>query len=873
MHCWRVSECHRVIRIDVGLPPRSAGQPAATPPPKTPKDFDFWTVETNRGDNTFDLRQAPAQRKKAVPALDPRAYKFLQANDVVILGYYDRDPNRPFIKGHFPAGVAKAKAVIPPFARGLWCLGQANPRLDYLNEQSQNSPDLSASSLEAVALSPYHPGFPPLGCLVFEVPAVGACVCVYWQKLVGSNLQNTLTALKIEGGISVVWETAIGNPFAPPVSLPDIVGGQRLPWLGFDPQYGYLWAIGWGSANERNKIYLLDAQGQEKDSKDVSLRMVQHSIGAGAIVKAWHSRRPPTYREGSDDPNIRAWAVDEGKIKAKWTWDPQQALPGLQIATSCDGQTDVSPRDPLGRWPIDAERRQMVVYVAGSRKLANSNSNTLIQLQYGGGAWGDYQQTDDSRTIEHRWTLACLDIDTGKIKWLRPWIYQPFHQIDYDSCSNQVAVFGDPIPRDYFPASGDTGYAPIITYQGVATQDSLTFSPVNGNNLDIPGCYVTEEPPGSGNYVAHPTITSYPIVPLTGVAWGGGGVWDTPNLIGTFIGPKYDYFAPGHPRLCPLPFEEMERGPLFVWPEDSPDLTRLDPVGGTLCQGSNGEYWHAVAAQSFPAAIGSGVAQLQYQGQSETVIPANPPAAPCPGYTDLRTHWDSWMLPEIVHTYRLDLCRTGPNGESLDVQDISQFTTRPNSSLSWPIKANVYQIVPFSVDGIIVVVRDWHALPLADFDHPDAQPYPVLQIFSATDLSSHLAVIPLFEDLSLYSFEPDPESDPGVFVDRRKWDHYAEPRCLTMGKGSAEPGGGVDPWCVWRHIVRDREANALYCNEVRLKIESGSPVVTRRCTAVGESGRPESVDAIGSLCNALNRSIFTPAIEVSGWPIFFRSNT
>lgn len=837
------------------------------------EEFELWEVENNLNNGRFDVRKS-GRRMRSVAALNPAAKAWLTRGDIVLVGYYHRDRQRPYIKSDGPLGKMKDTTIpIPPFVFGLWQLPQGNSRLDFLAEASQTTPVLDGGSSGTLhTLTPNYGGLTVLGAVVFN-GSNGAVVAVYWPRLVtGTTIRNYITAIKLDGS-GVAWEVPVGPNYTAPTGFQDLVAGQRLPWLAYDPQYKYLWATGWGSGAERNKTYLLNELGQLLDDLNTGIRLVQSSVGAGHLVKSWHSQRPPTYREGGDDSVLRAWRLVERKLTPRWTWDPQGALPGYQIATSHDGQSNASPKDPFGRWPIDSARRQVVVFVGGSKKLANSNAATMVQMQYGGGAWGDFQQIDDTRTTEHQCKLVALDIDTGIEKWSRNWIYQPSHIIDVTSCDNFVAVFGEPTTSPFYPNSGDSPYAPDITYQGIASQDSLIFSP--SGSLESPSCYTTEEPPGSENYVPHIVNTSYPIIPLIGVSWGGGGVWDTPNIYGTFQGPKYDFWAPGHPRLCPMPFEDMERGPVTQWPTSDPDLTRLDPVGGALVQDSSGTYWSAVAAQGNPVCVGANRALVQYQGQTETVVPPSE-SFPCTQWTDRVTHWDSWMLPDIVHTWRLDLVATGPNGEGGQVVDISQATSFPNSEIEWPLKANVYQLVPFALEGRLVVVRDWHTLPLnEDLGHPDNQPYPVLQVFDMADLSSHIALYPLLEDVSTYTYEPDPEGNPGAFETRRKYDHYVDPRCLCLGKGAADANGQFtrNPWCLWRHIVRDRETDSLEINEVLISFDFGAPSVTRRKTASGEFGRPESIDAIGTACVADNSLIFCPSIDAGGWPVVVKTNT
>lgn len=804
------------------------------------RGVEFAQVLSINSDKTYDVR-VPG-RAHPMTGLRPTRAGNIRVGDQVHVGHLHGSPDLPFIfavGGAATGGAGQPNDMNPPppaLVTALWPTSQGNLRLDCLCEQSQTVPDLGDTGVPFITLD--APGLPPLGLILFDNNGSSA-IAVYYPALVATQYQNRISAYAMDS-LAKLWDTDIGAPYSYPSSFQDLAVGLRQPWLSYDPQYKQFWAIGWGSGTARNTVYCVDVSGSLLGYSSQSFRLVQNTVGAGRFVKGWHSSRPSTYREGGDDALIRAFRYRETQIRSLWTLDPQTCLPSYQIATSSDGQTDVSPKNPRGRWPVDASRRQICLWVSGSKKLSNSNADRMIQLQYTGGTWGGYSQEDDVRTKDHACCLCGVDVDTGAIKWQRNWQYSPSHQMDTDHIAFVEATLGAVVGgavgslsvSDYYPASGDTAWAPQLTYVGAASQDSLLFSPP-GATLNMPACQVDEEPPGSGNYVPNYSVVPTPIVQLKGVDWGGSGVWSTPNMIGIWSGPKYDFWAPGHPILCPLPLEDMERGPIYEWPTDSPDYVRLDNVGGTLIQDALDNYWQAHVVQGNPICRGANRALVQYQGQSETFIPAAT-ADQCGSWTDRKTYWNVSMLPDIVHTMKLMLCRTGPGGELFFDTDISQYATRSNSSISWPIKSNCYQVAAFPYVGRIVVVRDWHP------ETGRQEPYPVIEIREYDSPSTLIARVPLLDNLDDYSFEPNPDEEPGVYVDRRRWDHYVDATELMTGRGS-----GVDSnWIRWHQTVYNREAGDTEINQVLLQFDSGgSHTITRRQTAAGETSRAEGSDS------------------------------
>lgn len=835
------------------------------------RGVEFGQISSVNADKTYDVQVG--SRAYPMTGLRPTKPGNLRIGDQVHVGHLHGNPDLPFI---FAAGGGTGKATAakdanpppPPFILGVWPQAKANSRRDCISEQEQTPPDLSAGSVGYFSLSVASGDYPPLGLVVLD----GIQTVVYWPKLVSGQLQLVLT--KISG-----WEVPLGAPFALPTGL-DSVFGLRTGWLAYDQQYDLFWCVGWGDSSRRNTLYCVSGEGQILGTATTGANLVQCGFGAGVAVRGWHSRRSPTTRLFSDDATIKAYKMRRNQLVQAWTLDPQALLTGYQIATSADRNSQFSSNYTLdGGWPIDSERRRMALWVSGSKKMPNNNDSTMITLHPDnvgtGSVVGGFAQEDDSRTTDQAAVLCGVDIDTGAVTWRRDLSFSPIHVFDSDNITTVEILhsanaisgsYGSLAIRSYFPhgSESEVGAVEHKTYTGFAAQDSMVISP---GEITVPTCTVLD-PFGS----PHPEYSSYqvPVLPQININWGGGGVYNSPSTSGTYVGPKYDWFAPGHPVLCPLPFVDMGNSIEFGWVNDSdnePHYKRLDNVGGVMEIDFTGTTWAAYAHQGQAIVGGKGDAQVQLADFTADFVPPVDPETQCGQWTK-NIYYDVKMIGSVQHNQVLRLLKTGPNGEAYDSggpgTDISQYFSRPASSIQWAARANVYQIVAFPNNNRVVLVRDWFDSAV-DSGGLENHPYPVLSILDYGDLTT-VDTIPLLDDFTTYLDETDPE-DP---VTRRVWDHYHNQECLTLGKGAT----GENSWCLWRHLVRRRTDDTLHCNEVLLTWDSGNaPVVTRRLTVLGEFVRPESAGALGTLAIAGDKQIFSPQATVgSDWPIVVRDN-
>ena len=66
-------------------------------------EFELWTISKNYQNGKFDVEKS-GRTMRLVSALNPKAKSFLRVGDVVLVGFYQRDRQRPYIKADAPLG-------------------------------------------------------------------------------------------------------------------------------------------------------------------------------------------------------------------------------------------------------------------------------------------------------------------------------------------------------------------------------------------------------------------------------------------------------------------------------------------------------------------------------------------------------------------------------------------------------------------------------------------------------------------------------------------------------------------------------------------------------------------------------------------------
>lgn len=727
---------------------------------------------------------------------------------------------------------------------GAWPTSQGPINLDRITN-ALSAPQVEYPTANLVGLGPSVGGADLLGLVAYETPTGEAALAIYSRQNAGDgNLQNVLSAHRLDG--STIWTYGVGEAYtAPGVGTQDNAVGSAQTWLTYDATAKLFWAINHGTITSRRSVSIVKNDGTSGPGYGLGIMLSQSTAGNSALVKGWHSRRAPTGRE-EDHPDLVGIVYNsESESFSNWSVDPQSLLPGLQIATSA-----VEVRGeaicPEGRWPITSDGN-MILWVSGSRKVINGKINVILQLYQDNSSSSDMcgaanASEDDVRTQEHGACLCAIDLKTGNVSWRRDWSYTANHVVDENALNGWLSLHPDPVPGtegvQYYSYRGlvDQFYSDSFSFGGFANALSLSLQPVEVT--DLPSCSISnpQDPPENHNPVYSPL--SAIVFPWFGPGWGSGfGAEFQPSACGAWIGPVYDWFAPGHPCLLPLPhivgFGEI--GPQLSWPE-SQHTRRLDPVGGCICEDSNGRVWHAHMKQS-SAVLDDFRLQAQYVSHTETFLPPIVETV-CGQWTDRLTHWTAHAVGLPIHHPILRLCCTGRGGEQILDLDITQYF-RPQviggglSSVDRGALANVWQIVPIPSSKVLLVVRDWFD-QLGDGGNLEHWPYPVIEVRDYATPSDVLQRIPLTNDFSTYNTETDPEADP---VLSRVIDQYANPVTLSLGKGAKYSGG---TWIQWSHLVRNRETNSDICNRIQLRFANNNQTPTIQRWTGGGLSIPDS---------------------------------
>lgn len=747
----------------------------------------------------------------------------------------------------------------PQVVVGQWPTSQGPFGLSRLSSTNQPAQVENPSSF-FIELGPHVGGYEILGLVVFEGSDGQAALAVYYRRDAGGgDIENVVTARKFDG--SEIWSTVIDEPYsAPGIGTQDGSPGAAQTWIAYDATAQALWVVGHGTAAARKSVTILRIDGSILLSYGLGVLLSQGTVGNSTFIKGWHSRRGTTGRE-EDHPDLFGIALEGESVSTAWSLDPQTLLPGLQIATSA-AEVRGGAICPEGRWPINSDGL-MLFWLAGSRKMVSGKINLIMELYQSVGSSSNMcaaanSVDDDAKTQEHGATLVAINTKTGSVAWRRDWSYNAAHQVDTTAYDGWISLFGpDPTPgtigvqRYNHRGIVDAFYSDIFSYSGLASALSLTLSPVEVT--DIPGCHIKNPQDPPENHMPVYGFSSLIVFPWHGPGWGSSGFGAEFQLsaCGAWIGPVYDWFRPGHPCLLPLPpiVGFGEQGPQLAWPENQ-HTARLDPVGGTMANDSNGRTWHAHMHQSGPILSDFRI-QCQYVQHTETYTP---PAVEtqCGQWSNRLCHWTTHAVGIPDHHPILRLCCTGPRGQALLDVDMTQYFTPlviggGTSNIGRGALANVWQIYPIPSSRVVLVVRDWFDQFL-DNGNCENWPYPVIEVRDYSNPATVVQRIPLTADLSVYNQEPDPEVDP---IMARVWDQYREPRTLSEGKGSKIAGGY---WVQWSHLVHDR-VNALdQCNRIQLRFADNNQAPTVDRWTNSGTGIPDSRQKVETMVIAADKT-------------------
>lgn len=738
---------------------------------------------------------------------------------------------------------------------GVWSQGQGCPALSGLSSR-ENAPWVIDSELPSsyVDLGPSHNSLPILGHVVFEAEDGKSVLAILWQKqrLIGSyGLELTAVEHSVISPMPHLWTLALGPSYSLPTGI-ELALDYRDGYLIHDRSTRQLGVFGSGTSELRNTAFVVSEAGSLAYSGSLGHRTHQSTLFAGRLIKCWHSFLRPgqstdDLRE-TQDGLIRAFRQSRTGITSAWTLDPQTLLPTCQISTSEAHYATIDDKGQ-GRWPISVDAKTMVVWVSGSEQLAANGDNTLLQLlpnKFATPAPESATTYNWGRTKIQRAAIAGISTDTGQVRWKREIVNAADYILDADSVDYTETNESNPAgPRHGIEVLDQPSfYTNEFTYRGFATpmvasmgQVNYSLSPANSTKID----------PDEG--VNEDEYCSY-----TGSLEGS---WRSyPGLGYSALAPDYDFFEPGGLRLFPLPISQGLDA-RFELNSENPAIVGKNPVGGCLALDSQ-NYTFAVYARQRPVVSGRNgktdsiacLTEMDWREVSPEQWVDLPPEAQVPGgptrvlscaqygaFAKQDLYWLGKVEQMVIHIVALTL----PDGSDGGSTDVSQYVSRSNSSLSWAVITQIYQIIPIYEATVFLLLRDRYV------DYPaDDLPSVVVDVWTWGSGSSLIQTIELWTDRSTYY-------DSELEVTRRRYDQYAE----VIGPGKGAPSSDGSYWVTFRLRVHDRQMNT-YSNEwVRLRIDPiGSVTVTatRYSTTDGNTW-PGSIGQHSSMAIAGDRSI------------------
>lgn len=339
-------------------------------------DYEQWTIVTNHGDGTFDIKR-PGRTFSRAGALNPKARKWLKAGDVVLCGYYDRDRARPYIKSDGPAG-SQIEAGPRPRLSGLWPQWEGSPELalqpgdpgkafvpgfaQWVADQGQFLPGFHFPIIWSSPIlwpSKDNTGQRMALCFVTaDSDAEGAPLSL-WLEVWGPDATDPYLILL--NSTRLAGYPALGvHGVALEMGTTYDWGGEFMPCkLHYLPSTDQLLVLGpaWDS-DGRNEAFLCSSAGALV-KKSVPGLNVAATVAPYAIVTGqWANLRTVHYLTNAFSETdeisriVRGYVMNsQGEYKEKWSLDPFGLLPsggGLQVLKPCN--TRASGRNDR-RWP------------------------------------------------------------------------------------------------------------------------------------------------------------------------------------------------------------------------------------------------------------------------------------------------------------------------------------------------------------------------------------------------------------------------------------------------------------------------------------------------------------------------------------------
>lgn len=782
---------------------------------------EIWVVVSHVGQNLFNLRD-PANKKqmKRVPADDPRAYSYLVADDVVVVGFRDRNRGRPRIKGRSVGRSPSLSEVL----RGMWDQGQAWAGLDSVGNTPTGLLDMTpgfASDWPSSAGVDTDSDNGILGLVVYSPSGGGRVATWLYQENVGGVASQLRLASWSVGSTSntKIWDIALPGSDYAVLGSGDVESylGWRWDFLFYDANSRTLNVVGHGSASRRKQIWAVSEAGKVLVRFASPVSMLQSSYANGKWLKTWIRRGSENYYDQTDSL-IRCFARNEGAIRQEWIYDPSALVSGLQCCSHSNPGLTVQSLAELvlnkatGRSPIDPNALsgvgELCVWASGVKGGLTPGSSEIdpysaVMLSGGPGVVLDgggfphpaapCQASSITAFGAHKTqkaSMSALRLDDGT----RSYSYD----INFD-CGEAYVESGSVASWDAYHSENESnpttgGVASLIepdlqgfsgtineTYSYYGLADELSLS------LSTPGSITFTDIGPSDPFTATWRFDN---------GYGYNSPWDGTILdCPTCPTPPYSYLLGSHIRLQPLARTTAPEGAVDSdgnAPHDL-DLTeirvltemkQLDPLGGVDVVDSARCRWLAYTRATSPVVYGSPNLLAQVTNSIYTYD----------HYTteiQVFTDWSTYQIGRVGWDTTTKLVKRTSAGVVTETDIGYKFNScvvpgapgdTVTSTREREYAGKIYQIVPLPLAGAVVLIRD-KVDALSDAGGMENIPYLVAEVRLYSDPSVIIEAYAL-NDNSLETPDGEPQ--------RRVYRQYDSENGMLVGncRGSIETTTG-----------------------------------------------------------------------------------
>lgn len=335
---------------------------------------ELWEITVARGQSRYDVRNAVGAKMARVPAVGPAANRLL-VGQVAIVGYYDRDRRRPYIKA--AGGFTNWEAVVEQLILGRWIQPESGQGLAYFAVSNIVDPDAASSTLfgEGAANASQYLG------ITVDVDGYATFAQMIrnagntaWEKM------RLIDMLPITGPEDPAYSfTECATSISPVITISGdtFISGDRdftlivIPSLG-RPEDRQLFRR---NGNRFEEIFLLDLEDQGLYSVSVSPRgylaipgYAYHGIDTYRIFDPFGSSTV----EYSDISTDYSHKVNAWQTKSVVTSQPKLWSLDVGEALGYPRKKVFSVSGFLSRMPGSSDGRTFVTWVSGYPMIADS---------------------------------------------------------------------------------------------------------------------------------------------------------------------------------------------------------------------------------------------------------------------------------------------------------------------------------------------------------------------------------------------------------------------------------------------------------------------------------------------------------------------